>query len=106
MHAAFVLAGLGTMLLGPILPLLSRQWQMRDAQSGLLLLAQFCGATVGGATVSSRLRRDLLVGFLAAAAGVLRGSHLRPVCRLACVGLFVGGLRGGPNDLVHQHHGW
>ena len=69
MHAVFVLAGLGTMLLGPILPLLSTQWHLTDSQAGLLLLAQFCGATLGGVTVSSRLAKDLLVGLAAAIFG-------------------------------------
>jgi len=69
MHAVFVLAGLGTLLLGPILPLLSRQWGLFDSQAGQLLLAQFCGATLGGVTVSSRLARDLLIGLFAAAIG-------------------------------------
>ena len=54
MHAVFVLAGLGTMLLGPILPLLAAQWHLRDSQLGLLLMAQFIGATLGGVTVSAQ----------------------------------------------------
>ena len=69
MHAVFVLAGFGTMLLGPILPLLSQRWHLLDSQAGELLLAQFCGATLGGLTVSSRLVRDLLIGLVAAVAG-------------------------------------
>ena len=46
MHAGLVLAGLGTALLGPILPLVARQWQLLDSQSGLLMAAKFCGAFV------------------------------------------------------------
>ena len=69
MHAVFILAGFGTMLLGPILPLISRKWYLDDSMAGQLLLAQFLGATLGGITVSSRLTRDLLVGLIAAAVG-------------------------------------
>lgn len=94
MHAAFVLAGLGTMLIGPILPILAARWHLRDSQSGLLLLAQFCGATLGGATVSSRLSRDLLIGLAAAAAGFFVFAFA-PGFLLACTGLIVGGFGVG-----------
>ena len=94
MHAVFVLAGLGTMLLGPILPILAANWHLRDSQSGLLLLAQFCGATVGGATVSSRLGRDLFAGLASAAAGFFVFA-LAPAFPLACAGLVVGGFGVG-----------
>jgi MFS transporter, FHS family, glucose/mannose:H+ symporter len=69
MHAIFLLAGLGTMLLGPILPLLSHKWNLTDSHAGLLLLAQFSGATIGGATASSKLIRGLMEGIVAAAIG-------------------------------------
>ena len=90
MYLGFVLTGLGTMLQGPILPLLARQWSLSDAQSGSLLLAQFCGAFVGGISMSSRIRRDLLVGFVAAALGV-GGFALAPGLGVACAAIFVGG---------------
>ena len=90
MHFGFVLTGLGTALLGPILPLLTRQWHLQDAQSGLLLLAQFCGSFTGGVSVSRDLRRSLLVGFTAAAMG-FGGFAVAPGLWLACLGLFVGG---------------
>jgi MFS transporter, FHS family, glucose/mannose:H+ symporter len=91
MHYGLVLAGLGTALLGPILPLLARQWAMVDAQSGLLMTAKFCGAFLGGVTVSRRLRRSLLVG-LCAGAGGFGGFALAPSMATGCVGLFVGGF--------------
>jgi MFS transporter, FHS family, glucose/mannose:H+ symporter len=91
MHFGLMLAGLGTALLGPILPLLAKQWQMVDSQSGLLMTAKFCGAFLGGVTVSRRLRRSLLVGLLAGAVG-FGGFALSPSMALGCVGLFVGGF--------------
>src|SRR5271156_2243410 len=90
MHFGLVLAGLGTALLGPILPVLARQWQMLDSQSGLLMMAKFCGAFLGGVTVSGRLRRSLLVGLVAGAVG-FGGFALAPSMSVGCVGLFVGG---------------
>jgi MFS transporter, FHS family, glucose/mannose:H+ symporter len=91
MHYGLMLAGLGTALLGPILPLLARQWTMQDSQSGLLMMAKFCGAFLGGVSVSGKLRRSLLVGLSAGAAGF--GTFaLAPTMSVGCVGLFVGGF--------------
>src|SRR5580658_8449749 len=91
MHFGLMLAGLGTALLGPILPLLARQWQMVDSQSGLLMMAKFCGAFLGGVTVSGRLRRSLLVGLTAGTVGFGMFS-LAPTMSVGCVGLFIGGF--------------
>jgi MFS transporter, FHS family, glucose/mannose:H+ symporter len=90
MHFGLVLAGLGTALLGPILPVLARQWEMVDSQSGLLMMAKFCGAFLGGVTVSGKLRRSLLVGLAAGAVG-FGGFAIAPSMSLGCVALFVGG---------------
>ena len=90
MHYGLVLAGLGTALLGPILPVLARQWGMLDSQSGLLMMAKFCGAFLGGVTVSGRLRRSLLVGMIAGAVG-FGGFAVAPSMSVGCGCLFVGG---------------
>ncbi len=94
MHAAFVLAGLGTMLLGPILPLLATRWYLQDAQLGLLLLAQFCGATIGGSTTSQRLRGGLTIGLLAAGLG-FSSFALSSGLVAACLSLVVAGFGVG-----------
>lgn len=91
LYYSFILTGLGTALLGPILPSLARGWHLRDEQSGLLLLAQFCGSFAGGITVSGRLRQSLLVGSGAAAVGFAVFS-LAPGLAVACAGLLVGGF--------------
>ncbi len=91
MHFAFLLTGLGTEMLGPLLPLLTRQWSLRDDQSGLLLMAQFCGAFVGGVTVSSKLRRSVLIGMGAGAVGV-GGFAIAPGLPAACAALVVAGF--------------
>src|SRR5882757_7579038 len=89
MHYGLVLAGLGTALLGPILPLLARQWGMLDSRSGLLMMAKFCGAFRGGVTVSVKLRWSLLVGMMAGAVG-FGVFAIAPSVSVGCVGLFVG----------------
>ena len=91
MHFAFVLTGLGTAMLGPLLPLLSRHWQLRDEQSGLLLMAQFCGSFLGGVSVSWRLRRSLLIGMGASAAG-MGCFAIAPGLAWACASLLVAGF--------------
>ena len=94
MHALFVLAGFGTMLLGPILPLLSLRWGLADSQSGLLILAQFAGATLGGLSVTAKLSRDLLIGLIFAAIGFSLLAFA-PGLALACAGLALGGFGVG-----------
>src|ERR1700735_3821291 len=91
MHYGLMLAGLGAPLRGPILPLLARQWGMVDAQSGLLMTAKFCGAFLGGVTVSKKLRRSLLVGLIAGAVG-FGAFAVAPSMVVGSVGLFVGGF--------------
>jgi FHS family glucose/mannose:H+ symporter-like MFS transporter len=90
MHFGLMLAGLGTAMLGPILPLLARQWGMLDSQSGLLMMAKFCGAFLGGVTVSRKLQRSLLVGLAAGAMG-FGGFAVAPSMAVGCACLFVGG---------------
>jgi len=90
LHLCLLLAGFATALLGPILPLLSLRWHMSDQQSGLLLLAQFCGATTGGLTVSKRLHRSLALGLAAAAIG-FTGFAFAPGLPFACIALFAAG---------------
>ena len=66
----FLLTGLGTALLGPILPLLAARHHLSDASVGLLPLAQFLGATVGGMTVFRRPQYSFGIGAFAAAGGL------------------------------------
>ncbi len=90
LHLCMVLVGLATALLGPILPLLSRHWELQDQQSGLLLLAQFCGSFTGGMTVSKHLRRSLILGLAAGAVGFAMFAFA-PGLPVACAALCAGG---------------
>jgi fucose permease len=89
--AGFLLTGLGTVLLGPLLPFLAHDWHLTDAQSGLLLLAKFIGAFIGGVTVPRRLRLGVFSG--TALAGLGFGAFaLAHSLLFGCATLFVGGL--------------
>jgi len=67
--AGFLLAGLGTVMLGPILPSLLHDWRLTDQQGGLLLAAKFVGSFLGGVSVPRRLRFGVLGGMAFACAG-------------------------------------
>jgi MFS transporter, FHS family, glucose/mannose:H+ symporter len=54
LHIGFLLIGVVTTLLGPILPILAAKWFLDDAELGLLFTAQFTGAMIGAA-LSSRM---------------------------------------------------
>ncbi len=68
--ASFYLAGLGTVLLGPVLPQLLHEWALTDERGGLLLLAKFTGSFFGGVAVPRQLRLGILAGHCLAAAGL------------------------------------
>ena len=74
-HAAFVLTGTVTTLLGPLLPVLAARWTLDDARAGYFFTAQFAGSMLGVAlsgTLVARLgfARAVAAGLAAMAAGV------------------------------------
>jgi len=74
-HAAFVPIGIVTVLLGPLLPMLSARWSLNYLQAGSLFTAQFLGSTLGvvvSGVLVSRLgfRFAINAGLLAMAVGV------------------------------------
>ncbi|WP_254059680.1 sugar MFS transporter [Granulicella sp. L46] len=87
----FLLAGLGTVMLGPLMPTLLHDWRLTDQQGGLLLAAKFVGSFLGGVSVPRRLRLGVLGGMVFACAGF--GAFALSVGLMsgaAC--LFVGGF--------------
>ena len=87
----FLLAGLGTVMLGPLLPTLLHDWRLTDQQGGLLLAAKFVGSFLGGVSVPRRLRLGVLGGMAFAGAGF--GAFGLSVGLLSgAVCLFVGGF--------------
>jgi MFS transporter, FHS family, glucose/mannose:H+ symporter len=63
LHLGFALTGVGTVLLGCILPQLSAQWHLRDKDAGLLLLVQFAASASGALLVRRNLWRTLACGY-------------------------------------------
>src|ERR1700753_427040 len=63
LHLGFALTGVGTVLLGCILPRLSSQWHLRDKDAGLLLLTQFAASASGALLVRRNLWKTLAVGY-------------------------------------------
>ena len=89
--AGFLLAGLGTVLLGPILPELAHTWRIDDAHSGLLLAAKFAGSFLGGVSVPRRLRLGIASGMVSSCIG-FTAFALSPGLLTGCVALFIGGF--------------
>ena len=106
--AGFLLAGLGTVLLGPILPSLAAQWHLSDAGGGRLFLAKFIGAFIGGVSVPRRLRLGILAGTVLAAAGfglfALCHSLLPAAAALFVSGVGLGQIIASTNILAGRRY--
>jgi MFS transporter, FHS family, glucose/mannose:H+ symporter len=63
LHLGFALTGVGTVLLGSILPRLSAQWHLRDKDAGLLLLVQFAMSASGALLVRRNFWKTLACGY-------------------------------------------
>lgn len=69
MHVCFLFAGVGVMLLASLLHVFSARWGLNDAQSGVLLGAQFAGLFIGAYLMSANLRATLQLALALAAVG-------------------------------------
>src|SRR5271169_6263952 len=47
LFACFVLSGIATVILGPMLPVFIRRWSLNDSQAGLFSTVQFMAAWLG-----------------------------------------------------------
>jgi MFS transporter, FHS family, glucose/mannose:H+ symporter len=95
--AGFVVAGVATTLLGPILPVLISRWSLTDQQAGLFFTFQFAGSMAGVAALSELLPRwgykfILVAGFVAIALGIAALSARTHLVGLAGTGIFGFGL--------------
>jgi len=96
-YASFVPIGIATVLLGPMLPILSARWSLNYSQAGALFSAQYLASTVAvglsGVLVSHwGFRFAMKAGLLLAAAGVgllLAGPE---ALGIACIAAYGGGL--------------
>lgn len=92
-YAGLVLCGFATVLLGPILPLLSTRWALNDARSGTLFIAQFAASTIGAVLSSYYRRRSIVLGYLSIALGLAllaTGGYLTALLAFAFIGAGVG----------------
>jgi fucose permease len=96
-NAAFVPIGIVTVLLGPLLPMLSDRWSLNYLQAGSLFTAQFLGSTAGvglsGAIVSRwGFRFAINAGLVAMAAGVGTLPFVSRPLGMICICCYGAGL--------------
>jgi len=74
LHCGFVITGIVTTLVGPLLPILIGHWSLSDQRAGLFFTAQFFGSMVGVASIGPLIKRGyrytFVCGFALIAAGV------------------------------------
>lgn len=99
----FLTAGIATVMLGPLLPLLIRHWQILDAQAGTLFTADFLGQLCGAWFAARNLRASVLYGSALTAAGCVLLTQVSfaaaPIAFL-CIGLGLGAGMTAGNILV------
>jgi fucose permease len=92
-YVGLVLSGLATVLLGPILPLVSSHWMLTDAQAGSLFTAQFTASTVGATLSSYHRRYSVVLGYASIAIGIgvlSLENYAAALVGLAFMGLGIG----------------
>ena len=95
----FVVAGLVTVMLGPLLPVFIRQWNIQDSQAGSLFVFNFAGQLCGALFAARNLRLSVVLGALFSAIGcafMARASFTTAPYALFLVGAGIGiGLTAG-----------
>lgn len=96
-YVAFIPIGIATVLLGPMLPLLSARWSLNYSEAGALFTAQYIASTgavaVSGFLVSSRgYLFAIKTGLLLMAVGLAVLLHGSSGLGIACIALYGTGL--------------
>ncbi len=96
-YSGFVLAGVVTTLLGPILPFLIARWSLTDERAGLFFTLQFCGNLIGIASLGSLISRrgygrTFAIGFTFIALGIAGLNFGNEFTCLFCTAIFGYGL--------------
>src|SRR5580704_7773387 len=76
LHAGYVVAGIVTTLMGPILPILIGRWSLSDQRAGLFFTAQFCGSMVGVSTLGALIGRGYRYAFVCGLGQALSATNL------------------------------
>ena len=109
-HAGFVVTGVVTTLLGPILPILIARWSLSDSRAGLFFTLQFCGNLVGIASLRALLswrgyRLTFFLGFTFVSLGtaaLLPVSETVAMISTAVYGFGLGLILSGTNLWVAE----
>jgi fucose permease len=96
-YSGFVLAGVVTILLGPILPFLISRWSLTDERAGLFFTFQFCGNLIGIASLGTLVSRrgyglTFAAGFTLIALGIAGLNLGNELACLFCTAVFGCGL--------------
>lgn len=70
LHVQFLVTGIVTALLGPLLPVFIKRCGITDAEAGLLIAAQFTGNFFGSFFATRNLRRSIVFGMTLIGLGV------------------------------------
>jgi MFS transporter, FHS family, glucose/mannose:H+ symporter len=108
--AGFIVAGVVTTILGPILPVLISRWSLTDERAGLFFTVQFTSNMVGLASLSALLPRwgykaTLVPGYAAIAlglAGLNASSHFGGLAATAVYGYGLGLVLASSNLWVAE----
>src|SRR3984893_1218404 len=109
----FILSGIATTIVGPMLPVFIRKWGLDDGQAGLFssiqFLASLVGTVVSGAWMAWRgYRPSLVAGYAFIGYGLATlnaNTHANALAATAAFGLGYGLITPGPNLYVAEAGG-
>src|SRR3989442_5407985 len=110
LFAGFVLSGIATTIVGPMLPIFIRRWSLDDGQAGLFSSIQFLAA-LGGTLASSAIaaswgyRPALVMGYALMGGGLASlnaDTHAVALTATAAFGLGYGLITPGTNLFVAE----
>lgn len=113
LFAGFVLSGIATTMIGPILPVFIRRWALDDSQAGIFPMLQFLAALLGtlasGALMSRRgYRPPLVLGYTLMGFGLATmnaAAHVNALIAISALGLGYGLTTPGTNLYVAEAGG-
>jgi len=113
LFVGFVLSGIATTIVGPILPVFIRRWGLDDGQAGLFpsiqFLAALAGTAVSGAWMAWRgYRPSLVAGYALMGFGLATlnaSTHVNALAAAAALGLGYGLITPGTNLYVAEAGG-
>lgn len=113
LFVGFILSGIATTIVGPMLPVFIRKWGLNDGQAGIFSSIQFLAALIGtglsGAWVAWRgYRPSLVIGYALIGlglAGLNASTHLNALAATAAFGLGYGFITPGTNLYVAEAGG-